>query len=160
MVIAFHVFFSYVVFIYDLCPGFYWVFFKWEIHSFLYTLILYLVSWASLVALVVKNLPANAGGIKDAGLIPGSGRFPCRREWQPTPVFLPGESHELRSLADYSLCGCKELDMTEWLCTQAVGMSRRQLGVHIRSLRQIWRFFLFFNLDGKMLRSMTVSVKF
>ena len=26
------------------------------------------------------------------GLIPGSGRSPG--EWQPTPVFLPGESHE------------------------------------------------------------------
>ena len=31
---------------------------------------------ASLVALVVKNLPANAGDIRDAGLIPGSGRLP------------------------------------------------------------------------------------
>ena len=43
--------------------------------------------------LVAKNLPANAGDIKDAGLIPGSGRFPWRRPWQPSPVFLPGESH-------------------------------------------------------------------
>ena len=32
------------------------------------------VSWASQVALVVKNLPANAGDIRDAGSIPGSGR--------------------------------------------------------------------------------------
>ena len=32
--------------------------------------------WASQVALVVKNTPANEGGIKDAGLIPGSGRSP------------------------------------------------------------------------------------
>ena len=31
------------------------------------------------------------------------------------PVFLPGESHEQRSLAGYSLWGCKELDMTERL---------------------------------------------
>jgi len=31
---------------------------------------------ASQVALVVKNLPANAGDIRDAGLIPGSGRSP------------------------------------------------------------------------------------
>ena len=28
----------------------------------------------------------------DLGLIPGLGRFPRRRAWQPTPVFLPGES--------------------------------------------------------------------
>ena len=32
--------------------------------------------WASQVALVVKNLPANAGDIRDTGLIPGSGRCP------------------------------------------------------------------------------------
>ena len=28
------------------------------------------------MALVVKNLPANAGDVTDVGLIPGSGRFP------------------------------------------------------------------------------------
>ena len=32
-----------------------------------------------------------------------------------TPILLPGESQEQRSLAGYSLWGCKELDMTEWL---------------------------------------------
>ena len=35
------------------------------------------------------------------------------KERQPTPVFLPGEFHRLRSLAAYSLWGCKELGMTE-----------------------------------------------
>ena len=43
---------------------------------------------------VVKNPPAKAG---DAGLIPGSGRIPWRRKWQPTPVSLPGESHGRRA---------------------------------------------------------------
>ena len=43
------------------------------------------------VALVVENLPANAEDVRDTGSIPGSGRFPWRRAWQPTPVFLPGE---------------------------------------------------------------------
>ena len=33
-----------------------------------------------------------------------------RREWQSTPIFLPGESHGQRSLVGYSLRGCKELD--------------------------------------------------
>ena len=33
--------------------------------------------------------------------------------WQPTPVFLPGESHGQRSLAGYNLAGCKESDTTE-----------------------------------------------
>ena len=35
-----------------------------------------LFSRASQVALVVENLPASAGDIRDMGLIPGSGRFP------------------------------------------------------------------------------------
>ena len=37
-----------------------------------------------------------------------------RRAWQPTPVFLLGESHGLRSLVGYSPRGCKESDRTEW----------------------------------------------
>ena len=36
-----------------------------------------------------------------------------RRKWQPTPVFLPGESHGQRSLVGYSPQSCKESDMTE-----------------------------------------------
>ena len=36
---------------------------------------------------MVKNQPANAG---DNGSIPGLGRSPGGRNWQPTPVFLPG----------------------------------------------------------------------
>ena len=39
--------------------------------------------------------------------------IPWRREWLPTPVFLPGESHEQRSLVGYSPWGHKELDTTE-----------------------------------------------
>ena len=38
-----------------------------------------------------------------------------RRKWQPTPVFLPGESHGQRSLAGCSPRGHRELDRTEWL---------------------------------------------
>ena len=38
---------------------------------------------------------------------------PWRREWQPTPVFLPGEFHGQKSLVSYSPWSCKELDMTE-----------------------------------------------
>ena len=35
---------------------------------------------------------------------------PLERTRQPTPVFLPGESHGQRSLVGYGLEGCKELD--------------------------------------------------
>ena len=41
--------------------------------------------------------------------------IPWRRKWQPTPVFLPGESHGQRSLAGYSPWHRKETDTTEQL---------------------------------------------
>ena len=67
----------------------------------------------SQVTLVVKNLPADAGDTRDMGSIPGLGRSPWRRAWQPTPVFLLGESHGQRSLEGYSPWGLKEWDTTE-----------------------------------------------
>ena len=70
---------------------------------------------------MVNNLLANAGDPEDAGSTPGSGRFPWRRAWQSTPVFVPGESHGQRSrLAGYSLWGHKESDTTE--CTHFPGV--------------------------------------
>ena len=50
------------------------------------------------VALVVKNPPAKARDMRDKSSIPGSSRSPWRRAWQPTPVFLPRESHGQRIL--------------------------------------------------------------
>ena len=47
------------------------------------------------------------------GLIPGLGRFPWRRESQPTPVFLPGKFHGQG--AWWVRWSCKESDTTEWL---------------------------------------------
>ena len=38
---------------------------------------------------MVKNRPTDAGDVGDMGLIAGLGRFPWKRAWQPTPVFLP-----------------------------------------------------------------------
>ena len=62
---------------------------------------------------MVKNLPAMQA---TPGLIPGSTlsqEDPWRREWQPTPVLLPGEFHGQRSLVGYSPWGHRESDMTE-----------------------------------------------
>ena len=47
------------------------------------------------------------------GFDPWVGKIPWRREWQPTPVFWPGEFHGQRSLVGCSPWGCKESDMTE-----------------------------------------------
>ena len=41
--------------------------------------------------------------------------FSQRRQWQPTPVLLPGKSHGQRSLVGCSPWGCCQLDMTEQL---------------------------------------------
>ena len=47
----------------------------------------------------------SACNVGDPGLIPELGRPPWRREWQPTPIFLPGEPHGQRSLVGYSPWG-------------------------------------------------------
>ena len=47
------------------------------------------------------------------GFDPWVGRIPWRRAWQPTVVFLPGESHRQRSLVGYSPWSSKELDKAE-----------------------------------------------
>ena len=44
---------------------------------------------------------------------PWVGKISWRKEWQPTPVILPGETQGQRRLMDYSSWGCEELDMTE-----------------------------------------------
>ena len=56
---------------------------------------------------MVKNLPAM--------LDPKVGEIARRREWQPTPVSLPGEFRGQRSLGSYSPLGGRDLDRTEWL---------------------------------------------
>ena len=97
---------------------------------------------ASQVVLVVKKPTANAGDVRDAGSIPGSGRSHEEGHGNPTPVFLPGEElgrlqsigshtvghnwsnltltpvflpgkpHGQRSLVGYSPWGCKDSNRT------------------------------------------------
>ena len=43
-------------------------------------------------------------------------KIPWKRKWQPSPVFLPGESHGQRSLVGCNPWGPKELDTTEHAC--------------------------------------------
>ena len=50
---------------------------------------------------------------KRRGLNPWVRKIPWRTEWQPTLVFLPGESHGQKSLVGYSPWGSKESDMTK-----------------------------------------------
>ena len=66
-------------------------------------------SWTSLVAQLVKNLPA----VWETEFDPWVGKIPWRREQLPTPVFLPGESQGRGSLVGCHLWGCTESDTTE-----------------------------------------------
>ena len=68
------------------------------------------------MALVVKNLPATEGDVRDMGLIPGSGRFPGRGHGNPiqysyleNPMDRGAWRATVRSIA--------ELDMTKSTCT-------------------------------------------
>ena len=63
---------------------------------------------ASQVALAVMTLPANAGDIKRHGFNTWVRKTPWRSTWQPTSVFLPGESRGQRSLVAYSPQGLTE----------------------------------------------------
>ena len=65
--------------------------------------------WGFPVAQMVKNPPAM-----QETQVRSPGRQ-GRREWKPTPLFLPGESHGQRSLMRYSPWGHKESDTTELL---------------------------------------------
>ena len=66
----------------------------------------------------VKNPSANAGD----SFNPRIGKIPWRRDWLPTPVFLPGESHEERILAGYWVHRVPK-SHTERLRTHACGIS-------------------------------------
>jgi len=54
-------------------------------------------------SMVKKCLPGRR-----LGLDPWVRKIPWKRKWQPTPVFLPGKSHRLWSLAGYSPWSGKE----------------------------------------------------
>ena len=64
--------------------------------------------------LVGKESACNVGDClqyRRRGFDPWVRKIPWKRKWQPTPVFLPGESHRQRNLAGYTVHGgCKELD--------------------------------------------------
>ena len=87
-----------------------------------------LISWLqspSAVILEPKKLKWLSGKQSDCrcrshrrhGFHPWAGKIPWRRKWQPTPVFLPGESHGQRSLVGGSPWGHKESDTSERLNT-------------------------------------------
>ena len=62
---------------------------------------------ASQVVLVMKTPPATAGGTREMGLIPESGRSPGGRKGNPLQYSCLEKSHGQRNLEGYSAWGCK-----------------------------------------------------
>ena len=96
------------------------------------------------------------------GLDPWVREIPWGREWLPTPVFLPGESHWQRSLVGYSPWGYEESDMTEQLTH-----THTHTNIYILtkdSLNKNWIFFYFLllvielNLNSCNVSKMTVAL--
>ena len=88
--------------------------------------------WASQIA---QNPRANAGV---AGSIPGSGRFPWRRKWQPTLVLLPEKSMDKGAwwAAVHRVSkSCTRL--SDWACTQHSRLLVWWTG-HLLKIRTVW----------------------
>ena len=81
---------------------------NWPLYHYMMTFFV-----SSLLVQIVKNLPAT----QRHRLSPWFMKIPWRREWQPTPAFLPGESHGQRMVVSHG--GLPSLrsqtDTTEWL---------------------------------------------
>ena len=64
---------------------------------------------------LVAQMIESACKVGDLGSVLGLERPPWKREWQPTPVYMPGEVQGQKSLVSYNPWGCKESDVTELL---------------------------------------------
>ena len=91
---------------------------------------------------MVKNLPV----IRETWVRSLGREDPWRRKWKPTPVFLPGEFHEQRTLVGLSPWGRKESDTTMQIthtCLEYVSLDRICKLSLLGTLRQ-WLFDKYF----------------
>ena len=96
---------------------------------------------ASQVALVAKNLPANAGDARDTGSVPGLGRSPGVGNANLLQYSCLETFHGQRSLVGYSPCGHKELDMTKHACVRACAHAHARARAHAHTHTQQYKSF-------------------
>ena len=108
------------------------------------------------MALVVKNLCANAGDSRDMGSIPGLGS-PRGGSGNPVQHSLPGESHRERSLAGYSPWGHKESDTAEQLSSYLFFGCTESLLLHLGFL-ELCNQGLLFIMVGELLVAVACPV--
>ena len=80
---------------------------------------------------MVKNLPA----MEEIWVQSLDLEDPLEKEWLPTPVFLPGEFHGQRSLADHSPWGHKESDTTEQLTYFTLSVTKEKYVLILKTMR-------------------------
>ena len=69
--------------------------------------------WAAICGVTQSRTRLKGLSSSSSRFPPWVGKISWRREWLPTPVFLPGEFHGPRSLAGFSPCSHKESNTTE-----------------------------------------------
>ena len=103
----------------------------------------FLIFLLYLFIFLMESVPGGTSGkehasqcrrLKRSRFDPWVGKMPWRRAWQPTPIFLPGESHGQRSLVGYSAWGHEQSDRTEVTAHIA----------HISYITLIWHNMLYF----------------
>ena len=104
------------------------------------------------MALVVKNLRANAEDTRDAGFDLWVRKIPWRKKWQPTPVFLPGRFHGQRILVNCIAHGTSESqNTTERLTTTTTNPMRSlkkwELNACVQSAILNWKIYAFEGFD-------------
>ena len=83
---------------------------------------------------------AAEGQLTEEQVDPWVRKIPWKREWLPTPIFLPGEYHGQRSLAGYSPRDCMESDTAvsnihfKEEGMQVTSMKKEQKNEHLRSV--------------------------
>ena len=83
------------------------------------------------MALLVKTPPANAGDIRDVGLIPGSGRSPAGGRSNSLQYSRLENPHGQRSLSGYSLRDHTESDTTK--ATEHAGVQKCRKATHFQT---------------------------
>ena len=96
------------------------------------------VDQASWVVLAVTSPPANAGDIRDTGLIPGSGRAVGGEHSNPLQYSCLKNPHGQRSLEGYSPRSLKESDMTEQRNTAQSKKTRNVQACSLLSLSSLF----------------------
>ena len=71
------------------------------------------------------------------GFDPWIRKIHWKRKWQPTPVLLPGKSHDQRSMVGYSPWGCKESDTTESLHFRIMNVSVQNVQLNMEVVQQV-----------------------